>query len=613
MAKNESSVSKSQGATLSWRDLSVYAMNRSNIICKQLVNNVRGIVKPGDLTAILGGSGAGKSSLMTALAYRTAPGIIVHGDIRINGQRVDPSYMRHHTGFMHQEDIFIGTMTVLEHLWFMAQMKLDRRISKFEIHERINALLREVGLHDRRNVRIGAGGDDKVLSGGEKKRLAFATELLTDPKILFLDEPTTGQDSNSASSLISKLTTFAHRGRTVLCTIHQPSSSIFDEFDRIILVADGRIAFAGTKAAAIDFFSKQGYECPSNYNPADFLVATLAITPREEETSRRTAQRICDAFLTSVACQEIDVALQLENHISKTYNWSISAYEPEFKQPYWWSRLFWLTHRGFNQVIRDPSVQLIRIVQKLCVALMAGLCFIGAINLDQLGIQAVQGVLFILVTENAFFPMYATLSLFPQEFPLFIREHRAGMYPTHLYYISRMVSLVPGLIIEPVLFTMIVYWLVGLRSSIEAFGLTLLVTICTMNVSTACGCFFSAAFETVPLAMAYLVPFDYILMITMGPFVKLSSLPIFIRWVRYISWLLHSTEALTIVQWKDISNISCAFERSGLPCIQNGTQVMDIYDFNERNYWTDILSMFIIFTCFHLLGYYCLWRRSRLK
>lgn len=81
-------------------------------------------------------------------------------------------------------------------------------------------------------------------------------KLLTDPKILFLDEPTTGQDSNSASSLISKLTTFAHRGRTVLCTIHQPSSSIFDEFDRIILVADGRIAFAGTKAAAIDFFSK---------------------------------------------------------------------------------------------------------------------------------------------------------------------------------------------------------------------------------------------------------------------------------------------------------------------------------------------------------------------
>ncbi|XP_057325993.1 protein scarlet [Microplitis mediator] len=602
-----------QGATLSWRDLSVYAMDRSNNICKQLINNVRGIVKPGNLIAILGGSGAGKSSLMTALAYRTAPGIIVHGDIRVNGQRVDPSYMRHYTGFMHQEDIFIGTMTVLEHLWFMAQMKLDRRMSKYEIHERIKVLLREVGLYDRKNVRIGTGGDDKVLSGGEKKRLAFATELLTDPKILFLDEPTTGQDSNSASSLVSKLTTFAHRGRTVLCTIHQPSSSIFNEFDRIILVADGRIAFAGTRPAAIDFFLQQGYECPGKYNPADFLVATLAITPREEETSRRAAQQICDAFLTSDACKEIDVELQLENHISTTYNWRLDAHEQEFKHPHWWSRLFWLTHRGFEQVIRDPTIQLIRILQKLCVALMAGLCFVGAINLDQLGIQAVQGALFILVTENAFFPMYATLSLFPQEFPLFIREHRAGMYPTHLYYISRMISLIPGLILEPVLFTTIIYWLVGLRSTLEAFGLTLLVTICTMNVSTACGCFFSAAFETVPLAMAYLVPFDYILMITMGPFAKLSSLPIFIKWVRYISWLLHSTEALTIVQWKDVYNISCAVEQSGLPCIQNGTQVMEIYDFNEGNYWIDILSMTIIFTCFHVLGYYCLWRRCRLK
>ncbi|XP_023290570.1 protein scarlet isoform X2 [Orussus abietinus] len=311
----------SKGVTLSWCDLSVYATDRGNKICNQLIKNVRGAVQPGDLTAILGGSGAGKTSLMEALAFRTSPGVIVHGDVYANGQSVGSPYMRHHSGFMQQEDIFIGTMTVLEHLTFMARMKLDRRTKSWEVRQRIDRLLREVGLSCRSNTRIGSGGDDKVLSGGEKKRLAFATELLTDPRILFLDEPTTGLDAHSANVLVGQLTTVASRGRTVLCTIHQASSAIFDTFHRIVLVADGRIAFAGTSEQAVRFFTSLGYECPKTYNPADFLVATLAITHNDEDHGRRTTQRICDAFLTSDACKELDVVLQLQLHIAQSYNW----------------------------------------------------------------------------------------------------------------------------------------------------------------------------------------------------------------------------------------------------------------------------------------------------
>lgn len=105
--------------------------------------------------------------------------MIVHGDISVNGLCVNSSYMQHHTGYMHQEDIFIGTMTVMEHLWFMARMKLDRRMKNYEIRDRIDNLLRQVGLFHRTSVTIGSGGgDDKVLSGGEKKRLAFITEVI---------------------------------------------------------------------------------------------------------------------------------------------------------------------------------------------------------------------------------------------------------------------------------------------------------------------------------------------------------------------------------------------------------------------------------------------------
>lgn len=113
------------GVTLSWRYLSVYAIKSGRSpICKQIINNVCGTSKPGDLTAILGASGAGKSSLMTALAFRTEPGFLVDGDIRANGIPVDLSYMMRHSGYMHQEDMFVETMTVAEHLWFMVRIDI---------------------------------------------------------------------------------------------------------------------------------------------------------------------------------------------------------------------------------------------------------------------------------------------------------------------------------------------------------------------------------------------------------------------------------------------------------------------------------------------------------
>ncbi|XP_071633404.1 protein scarlet-like isoform X2 [Temnothorax longispinosus] len=523
---------------LSWQNLSVYAMDQNRrTVSKQLINNVRGVVRPGELTAILGGSGAGKSSLMTALAFRAESGIVVHGDVRVNGISASSSYMRRHSGFMHQEDMFIETMTVLEHIWFMARMKLDGRMHTADIRLKIDCLLRDVGLIERRDTRIGGGDDGKVLSGGEKKRLAFATELLTDPDILFLDEPTTGQDAHSAGVLVSHMTTFALRNRTVLCTIHQPSSTIFGSFHRIILLAGGRVAFAGTSTQAIQFFSSQGYECPCNYNPADFLVATLAIAPSDADGSGRVAQKICDAFLTSEVGNEIDVILQqeldtayLQSPIEKNIRESRAFVESRS-----WLRLYWLIHRGFLQVLRDPSVQLIRILQKV----------------------------------------------------------------------------VPGLLMEPMLFTVIMYWLAGLRPAMDALGLTILVVIFTMNVSTACGCFFSSVYQSVPLAMAYLVPFDYVLMITMGPFIKLGSLPVYVRWIRYVSWLLHSTEALTIIQWRGVHNISC--ETIDLPCLTEGIEVLDRYDFDERNFWPDIALMAAIYIIFHSLAYVFLWRRCKSK
>ncbi|KAJ1527541.1 hypothetical protein ONE63_007510 [Megalurothrips usitatus] len=290
-----------RGVTLSWRDLSVFATSQGYPF-KRIIKNVSGAVRPGALVAVMGASGAGKSTLMTALAHRSPAGVVVKGDIRVDGRPVD-DFMRRMSGFLHQEDIFVPQLTVREHLNFMARMRLDRRTSCYERQRKVQQLLRQLGLTASQHTRIGTPGHDKVLSGGERKRLAFAAELLTDPALLFCDEPTTGLDSYSAQQLVDIMQGMAQRprgrGKTILCTIHQPSSDLLARFHRIILVADGRIAFIGKPDDALEFFREQGHACPASYNPADFFIRTLACTPGSEEASRVAVKKLCDRFATS--------------------------------------------------------------------------------------------------------------------------------------------------------------------------------------------------------------------------------------------------------------------------------------------------------------------------
>jgi ABC-type multidrug transport system ATPase subunit len=214
----------------------------------------------------------------------------------------------------------------------------------------------------------------KMLSGGEKKRLAFATELLTHPSILFCDEPTTGLDSHNAQKLIGTLQRLARSQNTaIMCTIHQPSSQLFAMFDQVLLLADGRTAFYGKPREAMAFFEDLGYFCPENYNPADYLIGVLAIEGGHERASQRVAQRICDNFAVSLQFQQTDLVVNLEMHMYESGNYKVKKELENYKKPFWCTTVFYLTKRFVMNVLRDPTVQLLRILQKVAIAIMAGL------------------------------------------------------------------------------------------------------------------------------------------------------------------------------------------------------------------------------------------------
>lgn len=364
----------------------------------------------------------------------------------MNGCEIGP-FMRFLSGFVHQDDIFFGSLTVMEHLRCMAHMKLDRRTKKHETNFIIRDVLERTGLMKCADTKIGEEGEGKMLSGGEKKRLAFATELLTSPAILFCDEPTTGLDSYNAQKLVGTLQELAEKRNTaILCTIHQPSSELFAMFDQVLLLAEGRVAFFGDPEEAIDFFGENGYKCPLNYNPAEYLISVLSTdTGSSERSSHKTASRLCDLFAVSEASQQVDLLVNLEIHMYETGTYHVQDEIRGYKPPLWVTTFYWLTWRSLLTVIRDPTIQYLRILQKIAIAVMAGLCYMGAINMTQTGVQAVGGILFLFMAENTFTPMYSVLSVFPQTFPLFLREIKSGIYTTDQYYLANIVAMVSDL------------------------------------------------------------------------------------------------------------------------------------------------------------------------
>ena len=172
-----------------------------------------------------------------------------------NGIKVNMNSLTSVSGYVQQDDLFIGTLTVKETLQFQALVRMDSHIPKRKRLERVDDVINELGLNKCADQLIGIPGRMKGISGGELKRLAFACEVLTNPPLLFCDEPTSGLDSYMAQNVVTVLKALAQQGKTIVCTIHQPSSQVFALFDRILLMAEGRLAFLGDISRCKEFFN----------------------------------------------------------------------------------------------------------------------------------------------------------------------------------------------------------------------------------------------------------------------------------------------------------------------------------------------------------------------
>ncbi|CDO96350.1 unnamed protein product [Kluyveromyces dobzhanskii CBS 2104] len=363
---------------------------------RRILSNVDGWVEPGTLTALMGSSGAGKTTLLDCLASRVTMGVIT-GDMFVNGHLRDNSFPRS-IGYCQQQDLHLATATVRESLRFSAYLRQSSEVSIEEKNSYVEDVLRILEMEPYADAVVGIAGEG--LNVEQRKRLTIGVELAAKPKLLlFLDEPTSGLDSQTAWSICQLMRKLADHGQAILCTIHQPSALLMQEFDRLLfLQKGGKTIYFGDLGPGcetmIDYFESHGADkCPEGANPAEWMLEVIGAAPGSHanqdyhEVWRNSEEY--NAVQQKLDWMEVELAKKpLDN----------SSEQSEFGTSIFYQCKI-VTLRLFQQYYRTPSYIWSKLFLTIFSQLFIGFTFFKA----KLDMQGLQNQLFAVFTFTVIF------------------------------------------------------------------------------------------------------------------------------------------------------------------------------------------------------------------
>ncbi|XP_064272693.1 broad substrate specificity ATP-binding cassette transporter ABCG2 isoform X2 [Passer domesticus] len=550
------------GSVLTFHNICYHVKTKTGFSCfqkttrKEVLRDVNGIMKPG-LNAIMGPTGSGKSSLLDILAARKDPRGL-SGDILINGAP-QPANFKCTSGYVVQDDVVMGTLTVRENLKFSAALRLPKSVKEEEKNERVNQIIKELGLSKVADSKVGTQFSRGV-SGGERKRTNIGMELITDPAILFLDEPTTGLDASTANAVLLLLKRMSKQGRTIIFSIHQPRYSIFRLFDTLTLLAAGRMLYHGPAQHAIDYFQSIGYQCEHYNNPADFFLdvingdsTAVAMNKADESNTDSTEERSeYDKTLAeqlAVKYANSTYYRETKEHLESISSGNKKKTKGLFRQITYANsflhQLKWVSRRTFKNLIGNPQAS----IAQLCITAFLGLV-VGAIYFgleeNSAGLQNRVGAMFFLTTNQCFSSVSA-LELFVVEKKIFIHEYISGYYRTSVYFIAKLLAdLIPIRTMPSIIFTCIVYFMLGLKPTVGAF-FTMMFTLMMVSYAATSMALAIAAGQSVVAVANLLTTVAFVFMIIFsGLLVNLTSVLSWLSWLKYFSIPRYGMTALQI-------------------------------------------------------------------
>mmetsp|Transcript_122752 Transcript_122752/g.392380 ORF Transcript_122752/g.392380 Transcript_122752/m.392380 type:complete len:481 (-) Transcript_122752:792-2234(-) len=441
--------SNKKAANLSWEGLG-FSVATKKAGRKEILKGMSGELLPGELTCILGPSGSGKTSLLNLLAGRVRKGgknsAEIPGEVKVNGKVVDPTGMQQLFGYVMQDDALLGTMTPREILHFAARLRLGTSPGSSR-NELIEDLLLSLGLIKCADTMVG-NELIKGISGGERKRTAVGAELITNPEITFLDEPTSGLDTGAAYNVISILQQLCHLQRSVLCTIHQPSSEIFHLFDQAIFLVAGQVVYHGPPSGIRAHFTSIGHQCPQDYNPADFVMFIIQTGDEqhvEAVTSGWAKSQNRRPLLDNVSDAALPAIPKRKGFIEETIA---------------------LSKREIQNTVRDKGTLGARFGSTNFLTVIYSLVFfrIGStepedsvlVKRDRYDMQSHAGAMMMLGISTMMGSAQPLLLTFASERPVFMREYASNMYGSGPYFLSKTAVELPVHLLQN-----IVMWLIA--------------------------------------------------------------------------------------------------------------------------------------------------------
>nr|XP_002129437.4 ABC transporter ATP-binding protein/permease wht-1-like isoform X1 [Ciona intestinalis] len=608
---------------LRWNKINVSAQEVKNCRGKvvksetKILKDVSGYAEPGRLLAIIGSSGAGKSTLLNMLTWRNKSQLYMTGDILVNGVSMGAD-ISSISAYVEQDDLFMGELTVKEHLMFAARLRMDASISDKNKSARVQEVIHQMCLNRCENTMIGKPGITKTISGGEMKRLSLASELLTNPSIMFFDEPTSGLDSYLARMIVDSMKTVAKSGCTVICTIHQPSSEVFEMFDDLMILAMGRVVYHGEIPGALQHYADNGFPCPRNYNPADHFIMEIAIVPGEEEQSKTRIRKLTESYEVSSVKMRVDGMFEEEKIRG---GGEMMIQKSKVKQNHYNTGYLTQFHaclvRAAKLTRRNPALK-IKMFENLFIGIVFGLIYLRTFRAPYLSTEVgdINGCLFLVVLNTSLGATFGILNSFPGELLVFRREHANRMYSSGPYFVAKNLAEMPVYAFYPIFMCVTVYFLAGFYPHAANFFYFYLFVVLVISTGVSFGYMISCL--TANQAMALIIAPAVImpLFLFSGLFLRSGNTPAFLSWIKYISWFYFSYEIALYNQWNAVDHFVCPSSnmtsQTHATCFNNGYDVMTSYDIDPNDISLNVGCMFILFIGFRVIAFVALYFRTRI-